>query len=64
MAATKIIPIIKDDYGVRLKYPDRSCKDCKKYPCFSEIDKCKSDFGKYGCVNYNDNLSAASSKRN
>ena len=42
----------KDEYGVKLKYPNRSCKKCKKYPCFGEINKCSSDFAKYGCILY------------
>lgn len=28
---------------------ETSCKNCGLYPCFAGIDKCKSDFGKYGC---------------
>ena len=35
-----------------IKYSDRSCKKCKKYPCFRGIDKCKSDFAKCGCYDY------------
>lgn len=35
-----------------IKYSDRSCKKCKKYPCFKGIDKCKSDFAKYGCLDF------------
>lgn len=41
--------VIRDKYGTKLKYPDRSCKECAKYPCFDGIDKCKSDFSKFGC---------------
>lgn len=43
---------IKDKYGVKLKYPTRSCKECGKYPCFEGIKKCKSDMAKYGCLLY------------
>lgn len=44
--------MIKDKFGVKFKFPDRSCKDCKNYKCFQEIDKCVCDFGKYGCKNF------------
>ena len=54
MALIKINQIIKDKYGVKLKYPNRQCKDCKKYPCFYGIDKCLSNFAAYGCVYYKD----------
>lgn len=27
----------------------KSCSTCGLYPCFSGIDKLKSDFGAYGC---------------
>lgn len=47
-----IIKVVKDKFGVKLKYPERSCKNCKKYPCFSGITNCKSDFAKYGCIYY------------
>lgn len=42
--------MITDEYGVRLKYPNRNCKDCKKYPCFEGIDKCRSNFASCGCI--------------
>lgn len=41
--------INKDKYGVKIKYPDRSCKTCRRYPCFEGIKLCRSDFAKYGC---------------
>lgn len=44
--------MVKDEYGTILKYPDRSCKDCKRYPCFPEINKCRSNFAAYGCLQY------------
>lgn len=44
--------VVKDRSGVKLKFPNRRCKDCKKYPCFRGIDKCVSDFASYGCVYY------------
>lgn len=45
----------KDKFGVKLKYPERSCKNCKKYPCFEGIGNCASDFAKYGCTLYSIN---------
>lgn len=49
-----VIKVAKDKFGVKLKYPERSCKNCKKYPCFSGITNCKSDFAKYGCNYYSE----------
>lgn len=37
---------------VRLKFPERSCKDCKFYPCILGHENLKSDFAKYGCTIY------------
>ncbi len=48
------IKATKDKFGVKLKYPDRTCKDCAKYPCFIGIDKCRSDMAKYGCSLYSE----------
>lgn len=48
------IKLVKDKFGVKLKYPDRSCLECRKYPCFPGINKCKSDFAKYGCNFYSE----------
>ena len=42
--------IVKDKDGIKLKFPDRSCKDCLKYPCFEGIDNCICDMAKYGCT--------------
>ncbi len=50
----KIIGIQKDRFGVKLKYPNRSCKDCIKRPCFKGFNLCVSDFAKYGCIYYKD----------
>lgn len=41
--------VARDKYGTKLKYPNRSCIDCAKYPCFDGITKCISDFAKIGC---------------
>lgn len=47
-----MITVIKDEYGVKLKFPERECTNCKKYPCFKGIEKCRSCFAKYGCKRY------------
>lgn len=44
----------KDKDGVKYKYPERTCKDCLKYPCFRGIENSVCDFAKYGCVQYKD----------
>lgn len=36
------------------KYPERSCKDCTKYPCFEGIFICRSNFAALGCTYYKD----------
>lgn len=54
MAIIKINSIDKDKFGVKLKFPNRKCKQCQKYPCFPEIDKCLSNFAAYGCTYYKD----------
>lgn len=46
---------LKDKFGVKYKFPTRSCKNCKKYPCFQGIKLCKCDFAKYGCLYYKGN---------
>lgn len=48
------IKIDKDKFGVKLKFPDRDCKQCQRYPCFPEINKCISNFAAYGCTYYKD----------
>ena len=54
ISSTKVNPIKveKDEYGVKLKYPERQCTFCLKYPCFPEIKKCSSNFAAYGCLYY------------
>ena len=49
MASTKVS---RDKFGNILKHPERTCKECKLYPCFPEIEICLSDFSKYGCIYY------------
>jgi len=46
----------KDKYGIKLKFPNRTCKKCRKYPCFDGISKCLSDFAKHGCTYYSELL--------
>lgn len=44
---------MKDKYGVNLKFPQRSCEECMRYPCiYKQQEVCRCDFAKYGCVNY------------
>lgn len=42
----------RDKDGVKYKHPERSCKECGKYPCFRGIENLTCDFAKYGCINY------------
>lgn len=41
--------IFKDTEGIKYKHPERTCKDCEKYPCMKGMDSFKCDFAKYGC---------------
>lgn len=43
---------MKDRWGAILKFPERSCKECSKFPCLADLSKCKCDFAKYGCLDY------------
>ena len=47
-----MLKCVKDKFGIKLKYPERTCKKCKRYPCFTEIDKCVCNFATYGCTLY------------
>jgi hypothetical protein len=44
--------LLKDSSGFRYKYPNRSCSNCLKYPCFLRMDNLHFDFAKYGCSEY------------
>lgn len=45
----------KDRWGILYKYPERTCKKCRRYPCFlGQAEVCKCDYAKYGCINYMD----------
>lgn len=50
------LKIKRDKFGVKLTYPNRTCKTCRKYPCFEGFDKCVSDFARYGCIYYSEPL--------
>lgn len=45
---------LKDAGGKIYKFPNRTCKECKKYPCFKGIEKMSCDYAKYGCREYKD----------
>lgn len=43
----------KDRFGIKYKYPERSCHICRRYPCFTgQTTVMKCDYAKYGCVNF------------
>jgi hypothetical protein len=44
---------LKDTDGKKFKFPERDCKKCKRYKCIINMDMLKSNFAKYGCLNYN-----------
>lgn len=54
MVVSKLSLLGKDRYGVKLKFPNRKCTDCVKYPCFSGFDRCVSNFAAYGCIYWSD----------
>lgn len=46
----------KDKWGIKFKFPERTCEECRKYPCFDgQADHCRCDFAKYGCIDYAEN---------
>lgn len=45
----------------KLKFPDRTCKECNKYPCFLGFENSTCDFAKYGCKSYANHKSKMSS---
>lgn len=47
-----LLLIDKDRSGIKYKHPSRRCSNCLKYPCFTGIEKCKSNFAAYGCTYY------------
>ena len=46
--------ILRDPSGIPYKYPNRTCKECPRYPCFQGIENLSCDFAKYGCRKYPD----------
>lgn len=46
--------IVKDSSGVKLKYPNRTCNNCKLYPCYDGIELCRCDKASYGCKLYSE----------
>ena len=41
-----------DKNGVKYRHPERTCKNCSKYPCFRGQKEMKCDYAKYGCKSY------------
>jgi len=41
----------RDINGIKYKFPNKTCKDCRLYPCM-EFANLKCDFAKYGCKSY------------
>lgn len=60
--------IERDDFGIVLKHPERTCKQCIRYPCFEGIKRCCCDFARYGCFSFkkrnNDSSCSTISKGN
>lgn len=52
-----------DEEGIRYKYPERTCKNCLKYPCFRGQETFKSDMAKYGCIHYIETIQITRKKR-
>lgn len=42
----------KDKEGIIYKHPERTCKNCSKYPCFRGMELFTCDMAKYGCREY------------
>lgn len=42
----------RDINGVYYKFPNRTCKDCFKYPCLDGMNKLLCDLATYGCKHY------------
>lgn len=41
-----------DRTGIKYKFPERTCKVCKNYPCNEDLEELDADFAKYGCQYY------------
>lgn len=46
--------ILRDSSGTKYKHPERTCKDCERYPCMKGMDNLVCDFAKYGCRQFKD----------
>lgn len=44
--------MIKDEWGIQIKFPERECTDCCWYPCMANFEIFNSPFAKYGCRDY------------
>ena len=44
--------VARDPDGIRYYNPERSCKECRHYPCLIGHENLKADFAKYGCTMY------------
>lgn len=47
-----MIRVSRDKFGIKYQFPNRTCIDCKKYPCFQGIQNCVCNFAAYGCKYY------------
>lgn len=46
----------RDSNGLKYKYPERSCTECIRYPCFQGIKNCVCNFAKYGCKSFKEKV--------
>lgn len=46
--------MFKDPDGFHYKHPERSCRNCSKYPCVENMENLKGNFAAYGCLNFDD----------
>ena len=55
---------IKDKDGVKLKYPERSCSQCIRYPCMQNMNEFKCNIAQYGCRDFKIHNSTSKSRGN
>ena len=48
----------RDQDGVKLNFPERSCEECSHYPCILGQKECIADFAKYGCSEYKSKINS------
>ena len=53
---------LKDKDGIKLKYPERSCSQCIRFPCMQNMEELKCNMAKYGCREFKDNNSSSKSR--